>query len=167
MKRIILALAGVICVNVIFAQDFVKDEIKLYFDDTTSIDTINNELRKNNIPISVTEAYSETQRTINLIYKSDTNTIEIENIDDILEEIIKFTLNNNTYYICLLYANVGYNYFFLFDIQRGEVSTSGHFNYEQDDGYDFIYESLDDKGYINIIKHSTKQKDCIKLYFYQ
>ena len=53
------------------------------------------------------------------------------------------------------------------DIQRGEVSTSGHFNYEQDDGYDFIYESLDDKGYINIIKHSTKQKDCIKLYFYQ
>ena len=167
MKRIILALIAITCVNVIFAQDFVKDEIKLYFDDTTSIDTINNELRKNNIPISVTEAYSETQRTINLIYKSDTNTIEIENIDDILEAIIKFTLNNNTYYICLLYANVGYNYFFLLDIQRGEVSTSGHFNYEQDDGYDFIYESLDDKGYINIIKHSTKQKDCIKLYFYQ
>ena len=167
MKRIILALIAITCVNVIFAQYFVKDEIKLHFDDTTSIDTINNELRKNNIPISVTEAYSETQRTINLIYKSDTNTIEIENIDDILEAIIKFTLNNNTYYICLLYANVGYNYFFLLDIQRGEVSTSGHFNYEQDDGYDFIYESLDDKGYINIIKHSTKQKDCIKLYFYQ
>ena len=167
MKRIIIALAAITCVNVIFAQDFVKDEIKLSFDDTTSIDTINNELRKNNIPISVTEAYSETQRTINLIYKSDTNTIEIENIDDILEAIIKFTLNNNTYYICLLYANVGYNYFFLFDIQRGEVNTSGHFNYEQDDGYDFIYESLDDKGYIDIIKHSTKQKDCIKLYFYQ
>jgi hypothetical protein len=34
----------------------------------------------NNFPIRVTEVKSETERTINLIFESDTNKIEIENI---------------------------------------------------------------------------------------
>ena len=40
----------------------------------------------NNFTIRVTEVKSETERTINLIFESDTNKIEIENIYDNLDQ---------------------------------------------------------------------------------
>lgn len=140
---------------------------KIYFNDTTSIYTINNNLKTNNFPIRVTEVKSETERTINLIFESDTNKIEIENIYDNLESVIEFTANNNIYYLCLFYAYAGFDYFYLFDTQKGKVNISGHFNFGQDSSYDFIYHSLDMKGYISVAIHSTKRIDIIKLYEYE
>ena len=69
MKRIILALIAITCVNVIFAQDFVKDGLSYSIDDINNVYTriVDTNIADLNIPAKVD--YND--KTYNVIDISD------------------------------------------------------------------------------------------------
>lgn len=130
---------------------------ELSFSDTMDISTINHLLETNDFPILLNKINTESSE-INLFFISESDSIEVKRIYDNLEYVSKFICMGEKYYLCLFYSYTGFDYFYIYKFDSNTIYKSKKFNFEQDEGYNFLYNTFDMKTkMISIIKQETKQ----------
>lgn len=117
--------------------------IEINIEEGIKIDSINDTFSAFDLPFFLTDIDSIGQQWIIYCDTMHHDSIQLFRSFDNLEYIAKFQNKDLTFYLFLYYSYAGYDYFFLWSEVNNILYISNRFNFEQNDGYDFLFDSFD------------------------
>lgn len=129
-------------INKVLAQE---ESHSIYFNNELSIDSINALLIEKSFPFKLCSKFINSKKVEKelVINYGINKKNEIYKTYSELNGIIKIINKEEKFYLMLFYDQVGYDFFLIVQETPFMVFKSEHYNYEQDEGYRFIIESLD------------------------
>ena len=156
---------GLIFIFLIFCILSSKSQIKetvLHFDCEIPIDNINNLIKQQNLPFEIVVDSVSPQKgswfDCIIEHKSRDEKIEIYRMTgeaNCILEICKINQNNQFYFrILITELLVGYDFFLLLQLSPFKLFKSEDYNFEQNEGYTFLDDSI------------SKKKKTVKIKFF-
>ncbi|MBQ7490059.1 MAG: hypothetical protein IJT51_06055 [Bacteroidales bacterium] len=154
-----------ICILAFLGSVFISNAqiIELTIDHGLTADSVNNIFIINDLPFEFMDLDSLGHHDI-ILHDSLYPPLQLFSSSDNLEYVVKFQVIDRPCYLFLYYADAGYDYFFLWIENTNESFVSDKFNFEQNEGYDFLFDSINMKNH-TILAVRQNSKDQLRIHF--
>lgn len=115
--------------------------VEININENMTRDSVNTILTASDLPFFLSEVDSMGQQWMTHCDSLYGN-IQLFSFFDNLVYVAKFQNDGRNFYLFLFYAYAGYDYFYLWSENKKMLYISDKFNFEQDDGYDFLFNSF-------------------------